>query len=207
MKYLQTLTPRWGGSYQKMAEYINSCEKDIEYNHKLKGLSASIPAEKGSVFYYLGKYNDAINMYTEALKYSVQAEYYAGRGDAYCKLNNFKQALADYDNALELSPNDPDYLSRKTDAIAMQKKVSSIVRTSQTAQRYDPNDARTQHQDKSLVSERSEINEYSKKGGSLLRSGRYEEAIQEYNKIISLASYDFSAYYNRSICYLQSRQQ
>jgi hypothetical protein len=28
-KYLQTLTPRWGGSYQKMAEYINSCEKDF----------------------------------------------------------------------------------------------------------------------------------------------------------------------------------
>jgi tetratricopeptide (TPR) repeat protein len=117
LKYLQTLTPRNGGSYEKMEGFIVSCTKLAVYNPKLKELSAAIPADKGSAFSYLGKYDHAMKMYTEALKFSNCHSYYADRGDAYTKLQDYKHALEDYDRALELSPNDPEYLRRKAQAL------------------------------------------------------------------------------------------
>jgi tetratricopeptide (TPR) repeat protein len=201
LKYLQTLTPRWGGSYQKMAEFIDSCKNDIVHNPKLKELASSIPYDKGSVFYYLGKYEDAVKMYTEAIKYSEQASYYAERGDAYARLGNYRLAISDYDNVLRLSPNDPDYLNRKANV----SKMPNAGQTNQQVQRYNPNDDRKQ--DLSLISERTQATEHAKKGSNFLNTGRYEEAVAEFSEVIRIFSYDYNAYNSRAICYLQLRNE
>jgi tetratricopeptide (TPR) repeat protein len=202
LKYLQTLTPRNGGSYEKMEGFIASCAKSAVYNPKIKELSAAIPADKGSTFSYLGKYGQAVNMYTEALKYSNCHSYFADRGDAYAKLQNYKQALEDYDRALELSPNDPEYLLRKTRAIVQQNRFNDaqkMQRQSNQADTYDDWPPK-----KSSKVENEQAIKHAQKGNEFMRAGQYEQAISEYTEAIRFLPDEYILYHNRALCYLQS---
>lgn len=201
LKYLQTLTPRLGGSYDKMETFIDSCAKYATFNPKLKELSASIPAEKGNVFSYLGKYGEAVKMYTEALNYSSYHSYYANRADAYVKLNDYVHALNDYDHALELSPNDPEYLDRKAKAVVSQTSASNARKANQYVQRNDSPNEKMQGQ--SLISDIKQANDHLQKGSNLANAGKYEEAIAECSEVIRIVPYEYIAYLNRAICYSQ----
>ena len=203
LKYLQTLTPRLGGSYDKMKTFIDGCSKYVAFNPKLKELSASIPADKGSVFSYLGKYGEAVKMYTEALSYSNYHYYYVCRGDAFIQLKDYAHALNDYNHALELSPNDPEYLNRKAKVIASQTVISNTGRVNRPLQRFDSNNEKTE--DQSLINDKSQVNNHSEKGSKLINDGKYEEAVSEYSEVIRIVPYEYAAYFNRAICYSQLR--
>ncbi|MGD1045525.1 MAG: tetratricopeptide repeat protein [Bacteroidota bacterium] len=201
LKYVQTLTPRFGGSYDMMKTFIDSCSKYVAFNPKIKALSASIPADRGSIFSYLGKYGEAVKMYTEALNYSNYHSYYACRGDAYIQLKDYVHALNDYDHALELSPNDPEYLSRKAKAIASQTSISNTGKANRPLQRFDSSNEKTE--DRSLISERTQVNNLLEKGSNLANAGKYEEAVSEFSEVIRIVPYEYVAYVNRAICYSQ----
>ena len=184
-----------------MVSFIDSCARFAVFNPKIKELSASIPADKGNYYYYLGKYGEALKMYTEALKYSNYHAYYADRGDAYVQLHDYVPALNDYDNALNLSPNDPEYSRRKANAIAGQTSFDNSKRANQNAQRYySKNEG---NRDQSLISDRTQANHHIEKGNTLASSGRLEEAVIEYSEVIRLVPYEYSPYSNRALCYLQ----
>jgi tetratricopeptide (TPR) repeat protein len=201
LKYLQTLTPRNGGSYEKMEGFIASCAKFAVYNSKIKELSASIPADKGSVFSYLGKYDQAAKMYTEALKYSNYHSYYAARGDAYAKLQDYKHTLEDYDRALELSPNDPEYLRRKAQVLSHQNRfieAQRMKRQSKQADTYDDWPPK-----KSSKGENEQAIKHAQKGNDFMRTGQYEQAISEYTEAIRILPDEYILYHSRGTCYLQ----
>jgi tetratricopeptide (TPR) repeat protein len=199
LKYLQTLTPRLGGSYDKMETFIDSCARFVAFNPKLKELSASIPADKGNFFSYVGKYEEAVKMFTEALNYSHYHSYYADRADAYVYLHDYVHALNDYDHALELSPNDPDYLNRKAKAIADQTSFSNTRKANQDVQRYDPQNERIH--DQSLISDITQANDHLQKGTALANAGNYEDAVTEYSEVIRIVPNEYIPYFNRAICY------
>jgi len=199
LKYLQTMTPRLGGSYEKMETYIDSCARFIAFNPKLRELSASIPAEKANIFSYLGKYADAVKMYTEALKYSQDHSIYADRGDAFAHLHDYVNALNDYTQALELSPNDPDYLNRKAQAVASQTSASSERNAQHSLQQYDPKSET--NQDQSLITDISQANDHQEKGSKFYSAGKYAEAIAEFSEVIRIVPYEYAPYFNRAICY------
>jgi tetratricopeptide (TPR) repeat protein len=201
LKYVQTLTPRMGGSYDKMKIFIDSCAGYAAMNPRLKELYSSIPAEKGNVFSYLGKNGEAVKMYTEALNDSKYHLYYANRGEAFVRLRKFTQALNDYDEALKLSPNDPEYLIRKAKVIDGQASISNAKQTNQLRKRFESSDER--NQDQSLINEITQANVHGEKGGNLVNAGRYEEAITEYSEVIRLVPYEYIPYFNRAICYTQ----
>jgi tetratricopeptide (TPR) repeat protein len=199
LKYLQTLTPRRGGSYEIMEAFIDSCDRLAAFNPKLKELRASIPADKGSFFSYVGKYEEAVKMWTEVLQYSQSPSSFADRADAYVHLHDYVHALNDYDHALELSPNDPEYLSRKAAAIASRTGLSQAQSANQYKQRNDSADKRTQ--DQSLISDRTEANDHLAKGNNFANAEKYEEAINEYSEVIRIVPYEYLPYYNRALCY------
>jgi tetratricopeptide (TPR) repeat protein len=203
LKYLQTLTPRNGGSYEKMEGFIASCAKLAVYNPKIKELSASIPADKGKTFYYLGKYDQAVKMYTEALKFSNYHSYYAARGDAYVQLQNYDLAMADYEKALEQSPNDPEYLRRKTQSLTNKSRFLDTRRMKRPAEEADPySDWPPQ---KASANERTQAIEHAQKGSDFLSAGQYEKAIQEFTEAIRFLPDEYSLYHNRAVCYEQMK--
>lgn len=203
LKYVYSLAPRWGGSYRKMEKFIDGCTKYITYNPKLKELSASIHAERGSSYYNEGKYEQAVKMYTVALNYSDHPSYYAYRGDAYSQLHDYKQALADYDQALELSPNDPDYQRRKEQVLSSLDRVSYAQGQNKQAKRLKPNVKWDQEQEQLSVDGEMQANKHAKKASEYARAGNYEEAIRELNEAIRLSPDEYTFYYNRAMYSLQ----
>jgi tetratricopeptide (TPR) repeat protein len=203
LKYLQTLTPRLGGSYDIMETFIDSCARFIAFNPRIKELSASIYADKGNYFSYVGKYDDAVKMFTDALNYSQYHSYYADRADAYVQLHDYVHALNDYDHALELSPNDPEYLNRKAKAIAGQINFSNTRKANQYGPRYDRQNEK--NQDRSLISDKTQANDHQEKGMNLANAEKYEEAIKEFSEVIRIVPYEFAPYFNRAICYSRLR--
>lgn len=198
--YVMTLIPRLGGSYEIMKEFIDCCVKDTLFNPRFAGLASAIPADKGHVYSYLGKYNEAVTMFTEALSISIWHSTYADRGDAYLHMHDYSNALSDYRLALELSPNNPDYLRRKTYASAIQE--------AQTHERSRRSNAQhEQATELSLITERKRINQHMEQGNSSMRAGHFEEAVSEFNEVVRLVPYEFLPYYDRATCYIQLQNE
>ena len=65
----------------------------------------SIRFYQGNAKYYLGKYEDAIEGYSEAIELSPKiANAYNNRGNAKSALGDYKEAIKDYNKELELNP-------------------------------------------------------------------------------------------------------
>jgi tetratricopeptide (TPR) repeat protein len=203
LKYLETLTPCKGGSYQMMEGFIVSCGNLAMHNPKIKELSAAVPAEKARIFYYLGKYDQAVKMYTEALQYSKYHAYYADRGDAYTRSQDYKRALADYERALELSPNDPEYMRRKSQMRTLQKQFLEIQRMKGQSEDLDPYGDWPPKQ--SSRREKDEAMMHAQKGSDFMRAGQFEEAITEFSEAIRILPDEYALYHNRAACYLQMK--
>ena len=199
LRYVQTMTPRKGGSYQKMDEFIRSCENLAVSNPKIKELNAAIPADKGDAFLFLGKYDQAAVMYTEALKYSNHHSYYADRGNAYTRARKFKLALEDYNKALELSPNNTDYAQLKMDALILQNKPDPAAGMGSRRQSDGSDDLKIASE-----SEMRDASAHSQKGHQYLRSRQYDKAIVEYSEAIQLNPNNNVYYYNRGLCYMHT---
>ncbi|MBN1399034.1 MAG: tetratricopeptide repeat protein [Bacteroidetes bacterium] len=199
LRYVQTMTPRKGGSYQKMDEFIRSCESLAVSNPKIKELNAAIPADKGSAFLFLGKNDQAVIMYTEALKFSNHHSYFADRGNAYTRARKFKLALEDYDKALELSPNNADYAQLKLDAAILQNRPDPAAGMSSRRQSDGFDDLKIASE-----SEMKDASAHSQKGSQYLRSGQYDKAILEYSEAIRLNPNNDVYYYNRALCYMRT---
>jgi tetratricopeptide (TPR) repeat protein len=202
-QYLYSLTPRWGGSYNKMEKFVDEAERSSMYNPRLKMLRAAIPADKGSIAAIEGNYDDAVKFYTEALKYANQASSYALRGMNQERLLDNRRALADYEQALALDPNNPEYLRYKAGVLYKLNRLSDAQAVIELAERLDPNDEWIQKKKKYLKSDGVQAYDHSKKGYDLLKNGEYKEAIQELTEAIRLNPDGYVSYYNRGISYLQ----
>ena len=60
-----------------------------------------------------GRVEESINPLTEAIRINPEKEAYENRGIAYCKFGNYRQAIGDFDRAIEINPkNEVAYYNR-----------------------------------------------------------------------------------------------
>jgi tetratricopeptide (TPR) repeat protein len=202
LQYLHTLTPRWGGSYTKMEKFVTEAERSAVHNPQLKMLRGAIAADKASIAALESDYENAVKYYTEALKYANRAGYYAERGLNHERLLDNRRALADYEQALALDPNNPRFLRYKAGVLFQLNRLSDAQEIIDLAERLDPNDEWIQKKKQYFKSDGVQAYDHSKKGYDLLKNGEYNEAIQELSEAIRLNPDGYVSYYNRGICYL-----
>jgi tetratricopeptide (TPR) repeat protein len=69
-------------------------------------MTVSAYVKQADGLYADGKYKEAIDIYTQALKLFDQSDYvYYNRGNAYRKLKDYKAAIADYTQAIQINPS------------------------------------------------------------------------------------------------------
>jgi len=103
--YLSTLLPRWGGSIEKMSSFVDSTRPHFETNPALKILEGRVKAEMGDQNYFAGKYQQALKLYSEALKTGDHWYYLKQRGEVLLRVNQYQEAIADLSNAIKIRPN------------------------------------------------------------------------------------------------------
>ena len=80
---------------------------------------------KGSILYQMGKYDEALSIFNEAIrKFGEQAEYCYNRGLVYHKQKKYDLAITDYDRAISKNPSFAEAYSNRP--LHMQIRESSL---------------------------------------------------------------------------------
>jgi tetratricopeptide (TPR) repeat protein len=106
-----SMEPRWGGSYDAMDKFANESQAYISMNpmlHYLLGFPAMAQAHDLQLN---EKWAQAITLLNQAIELGGDyPSFYLYRGNSYYGLQKYDQALADYQCANELTPDNPENL-------------------------------------------------------------------------------------------------
>ena len=162
---------------ERIRKQMNDADRDFLANQKF---------EEGNKLYYAKDYNEAIKLYDEVLKFGDYVEAYNNRGLAYFYLGQKERAIADYNKAIQLNPNDADAYNNRGNAYFYLGQHERAIKD------YT----------KSIELNNSELHlPYNNRGNAYSDLGQHERAIADYNKAIQLNPNYAKAYYNRGIAY------
>ncbi len=107
--YMHSLTPRWGGSHEEMAEFARSSQEHATSNPRLKLLLGYVAWDKGNMAVARGRPSESLPHFEEALRSGDDPLFLSDRGRAYYRLERWALAQADLAKALQLAPNGWSY--------------------------------------------------------------------------------------------------
>ncbi len=183
-----------------MQEFVNDAERFASQNPDLIKLKAIILADKASMLLNEDQYDDAIQLYTEALRISEKSKYYARRGDCYYEKSEYEKAMEDYDHALALDPMNPDFLREKSAVLYTQNRLADAQKLIEQSEKLDPNNQSTKENKKLYESNGAQAYAHAAKAYELLQQEQYSEALKEYNEALRLDGDDCNSYYSRGVC-------
>ena len=167
--------------YNEANELYN---KALEFGEEEKALS-----DRSYNNYKREHYSEALVDINRAIElYHDDASYYYRRARILCKLENYTRAIEDINRAIELEPADKDYIEYK-EWIARQltssgykqyknRDTATSITTYNTALQANPNDA----------------NLYYRRARSLIDQNKFDPAITDTKKAISLAPDEYDYY-------------
>ena len=97
--------------------------------------------DKGLTLQILGRYDDAISCYDEALKVYPRADAWNNKGNVYLKADRYDDALECYDKALNIDPNFVNALNGKGRALEGLGKYDDALECYDKALEIDDTDA------------------------------------------------------------------
>jgi tetratricopeptide (TPR) repeat protein len=102
--YMNSLLPRWGGSYSEMEQFASQSETFLSQNPSLAILRGYIDWDKGRILEKDDKYDAALAAYTKALTFGEYPLFLADRAETYYDLHKQNLALQDINRALAIRP-------------------------------------------------------------------------------------------------------
>ena len=121
---------------------------------------------RGDSLFILERYSEALKAYVKATELQPNADSWKKQGDALLRLERFTEAIAAYNQALELE-SEPDVYHKKGQALSQ-------------LQQYE---AALMMQDAALEQDRLNPQFLSDRAENLFQLGRYEEALEAFNRI------------------------
>lgn len=126
-----------------------------------------------------------IELYTEVLKISPDADAYNNRGNAYDDKGVYDKAIDDYNHAIELRPDEVIAYNNRGVAYSKIGDYRKAMKDYNQAIRIKPN----------------YVEAYNNRGNVYSAIGNYQKAIDDYTYAISLRPDYAEAYYNRGIIF------
>jgi tetratricopeptide (TPR) repeat protein len=117
----------------------------------------------------------------------MNARDYHTRAKNYADQGKYSEAIADYNTAIKLDPNNPDYYSNRGVAYFRLKKYDEAVADESKAIELNPLDDVP----------------YANRGAALYWQNKYSEALLDYSKTIELNSTESAYYTARGVIYYQ----
>ncbi len=111
--------PRWGGDHQAMADFAQQSQAYAKENPCLHWLLGFVDRDQGEMLAIDGELDKSIDALTQAIQRGGDyAGFYFSRGESYLHRERYEEALADFERANELSPQDPELLVRRAATFA-----------------------------------------------------------------------------------------
>jgi tetratricopeptide (TPR) repeat protein len=116
---MECLYPRWGGDHQAMADFAQQSQAYAKENPCLHWLLGFVERDEGETLAIDGDLDKSIEALTEAIKKGGDySGFYFSRGESYLHRERYHEALADFERADELSPQDPELIVRRAATFA-----------------------------------------------------------------------------------------
>lgn len=116
-RYLNTLSPRWGGSYEQMQRVIDTLPS--ENNPALRLLAGYIDHDRAEVALLNDDLDAALRYAEAACARGPDAEFLGKRGDVHLRRGDRESAVADFTDALELRPDHAHLRIRRANAYVL----------------------------------------------------------------------------------------
>jgi tetratricopeptide (TPR) repeat protein len=136
---------------------------------------------QGLLLYEAEEWDAALEIFDRCLQQSPQNETWNNRGIALSELGRFDEAIASYDQAIELKPNRDEVWYNRGIALFGLGRFDAAIASFDKAIELKPN------QDKA----------WDYRGSALSELGRFDEAIISYDKAIEFNPNKHEAWYNR----------
>lgn len=200
---------------QLMNLYIRVYGKVPEVNEKLSRLTATDLAVKGLSLRILGRLDEAIKCYDEAISFdSKNIDAWGSKGIALSMLGKHEEALKCFDRVLWIDPRNATAWGNKGSALALLGRFSEALDCYDEAIKILPYaevwlskgtalrnlgsfGEALQCYDKALEINPKYVEAWSAKGNALEELGRNEEAVECYDKAVEINPRDSSAWYSK----------
>jgi hypothetical protein len=101
--YIMSLRPEWGGSYAAMRDYAASLDDAASLNPRIWSLQGEYWAQRGKRAWQQGDERQALEYYSNALRYGDRLEFLENRGLLYVNTRQYDLALRDFARYREYS--------------------------------------------------------------------------------------------------------
>jgi tetratricopeptide (TPR) repeat protein len=166
---------------KKNPEMAKQAQEQAEQEKKFKGLKQYF--DEGNTLYNQGQYKEAAAAYAQALPLAKDKNVpvvLSRLADAYSKAKDYDQAIATYQKALQLTPDDAALHNNLGSVYASQNKLPQAQAEFEKAAQLDPTNAGRY---------------YFNIGAIMYNSGKMDDALTAFKKVISLDPKNADAYY------------
>ena len=166
---------------KKNPEMAKQAQEQAEQEKKFKGLKQYF--DEGNTLYNQGQYKEAAAAYAQALPLAKDKNIpvvLSRLADAYSKAKDYDQAIATYQKALQLTPDDAALHNNLGSVYAGQNKLPQAQAEFEKAAQLDPTNAGRY---------------YFNIGAIMYNSGKMDDALTAFKKVISLDPKNADAYY------------
>ncbi len=121
--------PRWGGDHQAMTDFAQQSQAYAKENPCLRWLLGFVDREEGETLAIDGELDKSIEVLTQAIeKGGDYSGFYFSRGESYLHRERYQEALADFERANELSPQDPELIVRRAATFARLERPKDTLK-------------------------------------------------------------------------------
>lgn len=199
-KYMESLTPRWGGSHTAMSTFIVLSTSDTLKNPELTKLQGLIYYDYARSNREKKAYQAAIDLYTEGLAFGENHKLYYERGITYALQGNYDKALKDYNRAIQIFPEDYSYYYRRSNAYIHMNRLDNAVKDINIALSLNPDN------EDSIIRKKNLANRYTVNAYDLDQNGDYHSAMVAIKKAIDLDSTEAYNYNLKSRLHIKFNQ-
>ena len=196
LRYLNFITPRWGGSFKKMAAFIDDSEKYISENSRLEALSGLVYSETGEVQKLKKNYAKAEELFSEALSLSENHDTLFERGITRDYLKKYEAAIADFSRAIEIYSEKSRYYYWRARSYNALEKYDKAAVDIKKAYSLDPFDSYVHSHMKWMA------NRLTNMAYQLNSNQQFKQAISKYSLALELSPGNAENYDRRSRAYI-----
>ena len=179
--YLNKLQPKWGGSWEEMAQYAEIAQGHLQENPQLQGLYAEFYFSWAISYRHKKEYEQAIKYFSRALEYARGAGTLHYRGRSYAALGEYGLALKDLNESLDLYPDTYYPLSYRAYIFRKLKKYDHALKdVSRLIELYPDN-----------------LKVYTTRANIYWDMGEYQKSYDDYSYVIEREPEDVYALKNR----------
>ncbi|MBS2021938.1 MAG: DUF4034 domain-containing protein [Deltaproteobacteria bacterium] len=184
------LEPRWGGSFEKMAEFAGSAP--VSGNARLRLLPGYIDADKALSLHIAGKLDDALAAIDRACSLGDHWLFLVQRAEILESKHDLPRARQDIERALALRPGEPQVLFPAARILHAQQEWEAAGRALREGLQIDP----TNDDGRRIFA--AVVSGLLRDGGRHFKAGRKDDALRVIELAIDLDPQNMLAHQNKN---------